>query len=89
MSLNLTTHDIIVSALQLPFAAREEVIVALQESLVDATVDHGPAEPAEAVETAWGDEIARRIEDIDSGRVKTIPSEEAWKFINGKTPPTL
>jgi len=89
MSLNLTTHEIIVSALQLPIAAREEVIVALQESLIDADVDHGPTEPADEVEAAWSDEIARRIADIDSGRVKTIPSDEAWKYIDGKSPPNL
>jgi hypothetical protein len=86
MATNLTTHEIIASALQLPFAAREEVIVALQESLIDASIDHGREEPADEVESAWGEEIARRIADIDSGRVKTIPSAEAWKFIDGQTP---
>jgi Putative addiction module component len=89
MAMNLTTHEIINSALQLPFLARQEVIVALQESLVDPTIDHGAEEPADEVEAAWSEEIARRIADIDSGRVKTIPSEEAWKFINGETPPEL
>lgn len=89
MATNLTTHEIIASALQLPLSAREEVIVALQESLIDATIDHGPEEPANEVEAAWGEEIARRIADIDSGRVKTIPSEEAWKFIDGQAPPKL
>jgi hypothetical protein len=89
MTMNLTTHEIIASALQLPLPARELVIVALQESLIDTMIDHGPEEPADEVEAAWGDEIARRIADIDSGRVKTIPSEEAWKFIDGQTPPKL
>jgi Putative addiction module component len=84
MTMNLTTHEIIVSALQLPFAAREEVIVALQESLIDSTIDHGPEEPADEVEAARGDEIVRRIADIDSGRVKTIPSKEAELFIRGE-----
>jgi len=86
MATNLTTHEVIASALQLPLSAREEVIIALQESLIDASVDHGPEEPADEVESAWGEEIARRIADVDSGRVKTIPSEEAWKFIDGQTP---
>jgi len=89
MATNLSTHEIIASALQLPFSARKEVIIALQESLIDASIDHGPEEPAEKVEAAWSDEIARRIADIDSGRVKTIPSEEAWKFIDGSSPRKL
>lgn len=87
MAANLTTNEIIASALQLPWADRERILEALQESLIDETIDHGPEEPAEEVEAAWSDEVARRIADIDSGRVKTIPSEEAWKIIDGETPP--
>jgi hypothetical protein len=89
MSTQLTSDQIIAAALHLPFAAREEVIIALQESLSDDTVDHGPTEPADEVEAAWSDEIARRIAEIDAGRVKLIPSEEAWKFIKGQTPPKV
>jgi putative addiction module component (TIGR02574 family) len=89
MASNLKTHEIIASALQLPFSAREEVIIALQESLIDASIDHGPEEPAGEVEAAWGDEIARRIADIDSGRVKTIPSEEAERMIRGDVKPRV
>jgi Putative addiction module component len=37
----------------------------LIESL-DATVD-------EAAEAAWNQEIARRIEDLDSGKAKIVP----------------
>ena len=39
-----------------------------------ASLDEEPAE--EGVEAAWDDEIKRRIDDIRSGRVKTIPGEE-------------
>jgi putative addiction module component (TIGR02574 family) len=35
---------------------------------LDATVD-------EAAEAAWNQEIARRIEDLDSGKAKTVPWE--------------
>jgi putative addiction module component (TIGR02574 family) len=89
MSTNLTTHEIIASALRLPLPAREEVIHALQESLVDSTIDHGPEESANEVESAWADEIARRIADIDSGRVKTIPAEEAERMIRGDIKPRV
>jgi len=79
MSTNLSTSEIIASALLFPPAEREAVVVALQESLIE----HGPDEPADEVEAAWADEIARRIADIDSGRVKAIPAEEAERFIFG------
>jgi putative addiction module component (TIGR02574 family) len=89
MAANLTTSEIIASALQLPWADRERILEALQQSLIDETTDHGPEEPADEVEAAWSGEIARRIADTDSGRVKTIPSKEAWKIINGETPPNF
>jgi putative addiction module component (TIGR02574 family) len=41
--------------------------------LIDS-LDDGPAE--EGVEAAWDEEIKRRIDDIRSGRVKTIPGEQ-------------
>ena len=87
MATNLTPNEIIDSALQLPLAAREQIVEALQESLIDAGVDHGPEDPADEVEAAWSEEIARRIAEIDSGRVKTISSEDAWKIINGEAAP--
>ena len=87
MAANLSFHEIIASALQLPWAEREQIVEALQESLIDEMIDHGPEEPAAEVEAAWSEEIARRIADIDSGRAKTIPSKDAWKIINGEAPP--
>ena len=46
-------------------------------------------EPAENVspdeiERAWDKEIARRLEEIDSGKVKTIPAEEVFARIQAK-----
>jgi putative addiction module component (TIGR02574 family) len=38
------------------------------------TLDNEPAE--EGVEAAWEEEIKRRMDDIRSGRVKTIPGDE-------------
>jgi putative addiction module component (TIGR02574 family) len=39
---------------------------------------HPPAEelPQEEIDAAWDAEIKRRIEEIDSGAVETIPGEE-------------
>jgi putative addiction module component (TIGR02574 family) len=89
MATDLTTQQIIDSVLRLPFIERERVLAALQESLTDDTIDHGPEEPADEVEAAWSDEIARRIADIDSGRVKTIPAEEAERMIRGDVEPSF
>ncbi|MCI0332184.1 MAG: addiction module protein [Planctomycetes bacterium] len=87
MSTNLTSQEIIASALQLPLADRERIVEALQESLIDESIDHGPEEPADEVEAAWGEEIARRIADIDSGKIMTIPWEEAERLIWGDDRP--
>lgn len=89
MATNRTAREVIESALQLSLNERMQVYDALQQSLIDDTVDHGPEEPPDEVEAAWSDEIAQRIADIDSGRVKTIPADEAWKIINGEAPPNF
>ncbi|HEX2474008.1 MAG TPA: addiction module protein [Lacipirellulaceae bacterium] len=70
-------------------AEREKVFDAVQESLIDKTVDHGPSEPADEVEAAWSDEIAQRTADIDSGRVKTIPADEAERMIRRDAKPAV
>jgi putative addiction module component (TIGR02574 family) len=61
--------ELLKKALALPLEARAELADSLLESL--------DAEPAdEGVEAAWSVEIQRRIEEIDSGKVKMIPYEE-------------
>jgi putative addiction module component (TIGR02574 family) len=83
MASDLTTQQIIASALRLPLVERERIYDAIQQSLVDETIDHGHEEPQDEVEAAWSDEIARRIAEIDSGKVQTIPAEEAERLIRG------
>src|SRR5258707_164972 len=60
--------ELLQKALSLSEEERAELAGSLIESL-DATVD-------EAAEAAWNQEIARRIEDLDSGKAKTIPWKE-------------
>jgi putative addiction module component (TIGR02574 family) len=48
------------------------------------TLDNEPAE--EGVEAAWGDEIKRRVDDIRSGRVKTIPGEQVLRELAEEFP---
>ena len=64
--------DLLKKALSLPKEERAELAVSLLESL-DAAVDEGADE-------AWEKEIARRIEDVDSGKAKTV----SWETVRGK-----
>jgi putative addiction module component (TIGR02574 family) len=61
--------DILKKALALPPEARAAIAGSLLESLDDAPTDEG-------VQAAWSEEVKRRIEEIDSGKVQMIPYEE-------------
>ncbi|MGL4420036.1 MAG: addiction module protein [Gemmataceae bacterium] len=50
--------------------------------LLDKLTDEGLADPA--WEKAWDDEIARRIADVEAGRVKLIDGEEFMKQLAEK-----
>ncbi|MFY9747174.1 MAG: addiction module protein [Acidobacteriaceae bacterium] len=65
--------EVLKKALALPGEARAALAGALLESL-DDTVD-------EAAEAEWDREIARRIEELDAGRVKAISWAEARRQI--------
>jgi putative addiction module component (TIGR02574 family) len=65
-------QELLKKALALPDKDRADLASSLIESL-DAVVD----EDAEAV---WQEEIARRLEDVRSGKVKTI----AWDDVQQK-----
>jgi putative addiction module component (TIGR02574 family) len=58
--------EIVEAALQLPPEQREEVINDLWASL-DGDLGE-----------EWEEEIQRRVQDVDAGRVKTIPAEEVF-----------
>jgi putative addiction module component (TIGR02574 family) len=66
--------DILKKALALPPEARAAIAGSLLESL-----DENPPDPE--VEAAWSKEVARRIEELDSGKVKPIPWAEARRQI--------
>jgi putative addiction module component (TIGR02574 family) len=70
-----TTADQLLSALlQLTPEDRGEVAARLLESLeLEADAD---------AETMWAEEIRTRIEDVQSGRVKTVPWADARTQIN-------
>lgn len=89
MATNEQIENVIKSALALPAEQRLAVMDAIHVSLADPSVDHGPAEPAEEVAAAWKDAIANRIADIESGRVKTVPAEDAERMIRGDARPSV
>ena len=66
--------ELLKRALTLPVAERAELAGSLIESL-DEAVD-------ESLKAAWNEEIARRMEDLDSGRVKPISLEEARRRLS-------
>jgi len=76
-SMNTTSQQLLQSALLLPEADLAEIAAELIGSL--------DGETGEDVEAAWDEEIKRRIEEIDSGKVKMVPWEEARKMIFGET----
>ena len=63
-------------ALKLPLEARAALAGSLLDSL-DETVD-------ENVEEAWALGIVRRLEEVQSGKVRAVPWAEARRRIVGK-----
>ncbi len=89
MPSNEQIEGVIASALALPAEQRLEVMDAIHVSLADPSIDHGSVDAAEDVAAAWKDEIARRVAEVKSGRVKTIPAEEAERMIRGDATPNV
>ena len=62
-------REIVEEARQLPYGDRTELI---EQLIADSAQDRDPA-----IEKAWGDEALRRIAEIESGKAKGIPLDEA------------
>jgi putative addiction module component (TIGR02574 family) len=62
--------ELLRDALSLPAEARAALVDTLLESLDDVQVD-------DDAETAWRQEIYRRLQEIDSGAVRLIPWDDA------------
>lgn len=74
-------NDLIATAMQLPISER----VALANAMLSSIEPASDADVSQVeADAAWDAEIAQRIDDIDSGRVRTVPSSEVWKRIGGK-----
>jgi putative addiction module component (TIGR02574 family) len=57
-----------------------------QEALADSLISNLGGKVDEGVMAAWDAEIARRIEELDSGKAKTIPWEQVRKRNLAKLP---
>jgi putative addiction module component (TIGR02574 family) len=58
-----------------------------QEALADSLISSLGGKVDEGVQAAWDEEVKRRIEELDSGRAKTIPWEEVRERNLRKLPP--
>ena len=63
-------------ALSLPLDLRTELVDKLLESL------NVPIK--EDIEQAWAEEAEKRLEEIESGKVETIPGDEVFKKIRDR-----
>ena len=61
--------EIVEEARQLPYGDRAELI---EQLIADTAKDIDPQ-----IEKAWGDEALRRLAEIESGKGKLIPGDEA------------
>jgi putative addiction module component (TIGR02574 family) len=68
--------DLLQKALSLSEEERADLACSLMESL-DAAVEEG-------AESAWNEEIGRRITELDSGKAKTVPWEEVRRRISSR-----
>ena len=70
-----SADDVLKDALALPAEARAEIAGALIGSLDDDAVD-------EQAEQLWSAEIARRIAEIDEGKVQLVPWSEVERRLS-------
>lgn len=70
----LTWEALLEQALRLPPDEQERIARGLYENLADLDEEDEDEDPAD-VEAAWAEEIGRRVEEIRSGIVETIPAD--------------
>ncbi|HDY70672.1 MAG TPA: addiction module protein [Nitrospirae bacterium] len=74
----MKTNELISEAMSLPVEVRTLLVNKLLESL-------NP--PDKEIDELWAKEAEKRVEDIRTGKVKTIPGEEVFKKIRRKINP--
>ena len=74
--MNVAIQDILNTALRLPDKDRADLAASLIESL-DRSFDSD-------AQTAWAEEVGRRLAELDDGTVRPVPWEEARPTIVGR-----
>ena len=69
--------ELLEKALTLSTEERRLLVSRLGETLEDEVADEG-------VEAAWDEEIKRRVDDIRSGRVPTIPGQRVRERLDAR-----
>jgi len=71
----MKTDELLSEAISLPADMRALIVNKLLESLNPTTKE---------IDEIWAAEAEKRVEDIRTGKVKTIPGEEIFKAIRDK-----
>jgi putative addiction module component (TIGR02574 family) len=71
----IKTDELISEAISLPADIRASIVNKLLESLNPTTKE---------IDEIWAKEAEKRVEDIKTGKVKTIPGEDVFKEIRDK-----
>ncbi len=74
----IKTNELISEAISLPVEVRTLLVNKLLESLNPPDIE---------IDELWAKEAEKRVEDIRTGKVKTIPGEEVFKKIRKKINP--
>jgi putative addiction module component (TIGR02574 family) len=70
-------RKLIAEALKLPVRERAELVVEILSTLDSEREDDG-----DAADTAWREEVRRRLAEIDAGRVEPLSWEAARRLID-------
>jgi putative addiction module component (TIGR02574 family) len=75
-----TLNQVVQAARSLSPEQRGELLAELIRDL-DAVY----SEPQEDIDSHWSKEIARRLEDIDSGKIRSVPAEEVFERLRPRS----
>ena len=71
----IKTDDLIAEALSLPVEVRTQLADKLLQSLNPSRKE---------IDEAWAEEAEKRVQEIRTGKVKTIPGAEVFKKIDNR-----
>ena len=78
LSVNFATFPAMSTVTEIEAALEKLPPEQLQEVAAWLETRLAPIAPNSSVEDAWSDEVKRRIEELDSGRVQGVPAEQVF-----------